>query len=177
MRRGFVRSVLLTVVLACGWQATVAAPALAERGRSAPGPNPTKLWKAYPLMPREQSFPGTKPAAAAQTRIAAPGSSDGRQSWPLPLVSFALALAILAGGLLLLRRSRRLSGGGLAANNLVHRFPQLGGERHDDGSEVVAAAETAGPVRRKDTFTAHSMRGQERKDGASGEESDVPKRQ
>jgi hypothetical protein len=175
MRRGFVRSVLLTVVLACGWQATVAAPALAERGRSAPGPNPTKLWKAYPLMPREQSFPGTKPAAAAQTRIAAPGSSDGRQSWPLPLVSFALALAILAGGLLLLRRSRRLSGGGLAANNLVHRFPQLGGERHDDGSEVVAAAaETAGPVRRKEMFTPHSMRGQERNETVHQERNPTP---
>ena len=47
--------------------------------------------------------------------------------------------------------------------NLVHRFPHLGGERHDDGSEVVAAAaETAGPVPRKDIFRPHSMRGQER---------------
>ncbi len=46
--------------------------------------------------------------------------------------------------------------------NLVHRF-HSGGERHDDESEVVAAAaETAGPVRRKDIFTPHSMRGQER---------------
>ena len=48
-------------------------------------------------------------------------------------------------------------------DNLAHRFPHLGGERHDDGSEVVAAAaEAAGPVRRKDIFTPHSMRGQER---------------
>jgi len=193
MRRGFVRSVLLAVVLACGWQATVAAPALAERGRSAPRPNPTKLWKAYPLIPREQSFPGTKPAAVARTRIPAPGSSDGRQSWPLPLVSFALALAIFAGGVLLSlglpqawaqawalgvawrsprarrlvygsRQPRRLSAeGGLAVNNLVHRFLHLGGERHDDGSEVVAgASETAGPVSRRDIFTPYSMRGQER---------------
>jgi hypothetical protein len=192
MKRGFVRSVLLAVVLACGWQAIVAAPVLAERGRSAPRPDPTKLWKAYPLKPREQPLPPTKPAAA-RTRIAAPGSSDGRQPSPLLLVSFALALAILAGGLLLVflrlppasalgvawrsprarrrvhgvrqprRLSRRLSEGGLAVNNLVHRFPHLGGERHDDGSEVVAAtAETAGPVRRKDIFTPHSMRGKER---------------
>lgn len=48
-------------------------------------------------------------------------------------------------------------------NNRVHRFPRLGGEQHDDGSEVVdAAAETAGQERRKDMFTPHSMRGQER---------------
>jgi cell division septum initiation protein DivIVA len=185
MRRGFVRSVLLAVVLACGWQATVAAPALAERGRSAPRPNPTKLWKAYPLIPREQSFPGTKPAAVARTRIPAPGSSDGRQFSPPLLVSFALALAILAGGLLLVslrlspasalgvawrsprarrrvhgaQQPRRLSEGGLAVNNLAH----LGGKRHDDGSEVVAAAaESAGQVRQKDISTPHSMRGQER---------------
>ena len=102
MKRGFVRSVLLAVVLACGWQAIVAAPVLAERGRSAPRPDPTKLWKAYPLKPREQPLPPTKPAAsAARTRITAPGSSDGRQSSPLLLVSVVLALAILAGGVLL----------------------------------------------------------------------------
>jgi len=192
MKRGFVCSVLLAVVIACGWQATVAAPVLAERGRSAPRPDPTKLWKAYPLKPREQPLLPTKPAApaAARTRIAAPGSSDGRQSSPLLLVSFVLALAILAGGVLLVslgpppawalgvawrsprarrlvygsRQPRRLSAeGGLAVNNLVHRFLHLGGERHDDGSEVVAGApETAGPVSRRDTFTPYSMRGQER---------------
>src|SRR5213593_3610832 len=162
MKRGFVRSVLLAVVLACGWQAIVAAPVLAERGRSAPRPDPTKLWKAYPLKPREQPLPPTKPAApaAARKRIAAPGASDGRQSSPLLLVSVVLALAILAGGVLLVslgpppawalgvawrsprarrrvygsRQPRRLSAqGGLAVNNLVHRFLHLGEERHDEG--------------------------------------------
>jgi hypothetical protein len=198
MRRGFVRSVLLAVVLACGWQATVAAPALAERGRSAPRPNPTKLWKAYPLIPREQSFPGTKPAAVARTRIPAPGSSDGRQFSPPLLVSFALALAILAGGLLLVsrrlpsasalgvawhsprarrrafgaRQHRRLSR--RRSEDLVHRFPDLGGERHDDGSEVVAAAKTAGAVRRKDISTAHSMRGQERNETVNQAKNPTP---
>jgi hypothetical protein len=194
MKRGFVRSVLLAVVLVCGWQAIVAAPVLAERGRSAPRPDPTKLWKAYPLKPREQPLPPTKPAApAAGTRIAAPGSSDGRQSSRLLLVSIVLALAMLAGGVLLVslsllpawavgvawrssrsrrlvygarqprRRSRRQSEEGLAVNNLVHRFLHLGGERHDDGSEVVAgASETARPVSRRDIFTPYSMRGQER---------------
>jgi hypothetical protein len=192
MKRGFVQSVLLAVVLACGWQAIVAAPVLAERGRSAPRPNPTKLWKAYPLKPRAQPLSPTKPAAA-RTRVAAPGSSDGWQASPLLLVSFGLALAILAGGLLLVslrlppasalgvawrsprarwrafgarqprRLSRRPSEGGLAVDNLVHRFPHLDGEGHDGGSEVVAAAaEAAGPVGRKDIFTPHSMRRQER---------------
>ena len=203
MRRGFVRSVLLAVVLACGWQAIVAAPGLAERGRSAPRPDPTKLWKAYPLKPRQQPLPPTKPVApaAARTRIAAPGSSDGRQSSPLLLVSAVLALAVLAGGLLVVslrlppasalgmawrsprvrrrsygarqprRLSRRLSERGLA----VHRFPNLGGERHDDGSEVVAAAaETAGPVRRKDIFTPHSMRGQERNETVNQAKNPTP---
>jgi cell division septum initiation protein DivIVA len=48
-------------------------------------------------------------------------------------------------------------------NNLVHRFLHFGGERHDDGSEVVAGtSETAGPVSRMDTFTPYSMRGPER---------------
>lgn len=191
MKRGFVRFVLLAVVLACGWQAIVAAPVLAERGRSAPRPDPTRLWKAYPLKPREHTL-SQKPAAA-RTRSAAPGSSEGRQYSPLLLVSVVLALAILASGVLLVslgpspasalgvtwrsprarrgvyaarqprRLSRRLSKGGLAVNNRVHRFPRLGGEQHDDGSEVVAAAaETAGQERRKDMFTPHSMRGQER---------------
>jgi hypothetical protein len=192
MKRGFVRFVLLAVVFACGWQAIVAAPVLAERGRSAPRPDPTKLWKAYPLKPRGQPLPPTKPAApaAARARIAAPGSSDGRQASPLLLVSVVLALAILAGGVLLVslgpppalavgvplrspRARRRVYGarqprslsaeGGLAVNNLVHRFLHLGGERHDEGSEVVAgASETAGPVSRRDIFTPYSMRGQER---------------
>ena len=196
MKRGFVRSVLLAVVLACAWQATVAAPVLAERGRSAPRPDPTELWKAYPLNPRAQRLSPTKPAASASlTRITAPGSSDGRQSSPLLLVSvvLAVALAMISGGALLVslglapawafgvawrsprarplvygarqprRLPRRLSEGGLAVNNLVHRFLHLGGERHDDGSEFVAgASETAGPVRRKDMFTPYSMRGQER---------------
>jgi hypothetical protein len=48
-------------------------------------------------------------------------------------------------------------------NERMHRFPDLGEERHDDESEVVAAiAETASPERRKDIFSPHSMRGQER---------------
>jgi hypothetical protein len=206
MRRGFVRSVLLAVVLACGWQATVAAPVLAQRGQSAPRPDPATLWKAYPLKPREQPLPPpreqplpspreqplppTKPAAsAAQTRTTAPGSSDGRQSSPLLLVSVVVTLAILAGGVLVVSLSlrpawapgvawrsprgrrpvygarqprrllRRLSEGGLVVNKFVHRFLHLGGERHDDGSEVVAgASEPAGPVSRRDI----SMRGKER---------------
>jgi len=197
MKRGFVRSVLLVVVLACGWQATVAAPVLAERGRSAPRPDPTKLWKAYPLKPREQPLPPTKPAAsAAPTHSTAPDSSDGGQSSPLLVVSVVLALAIFAGGVLLSlglpqawaqawalgvawrsprarrhvygarqprRPSRRRSGGRLAVNNLAHRFPHLGEEGHDDGSDVVAAAaEIENPVSRKDIFTPHSVRGQER---------------
>jgi hypothetical protein len=184
MRRGFVRSVLLAVVLACGWQATVAAPALAERGRSAPR-NPTKLWKAYPLIPREQSLPGTKPAAPVAARIAATGSSDGGQSSSLLLVSLGLAVAMVAGALLLVSlrlapasalgvawrspRARRRAFGARLPRRFsrrpegVHRFPHLGGERHDDGSEVVAAAAgAAGPVGRKDIFIPNSMRGQER---------------
>jgi hypothetical protein len=195
MKRRFVRSVLIAALLACGLQAIVAAPVLAERGRSAPRPDPTRLWKAYPLKPRERPLSQTKPVApaAVRTRIAPPGSSDGGQNSPLLLVSVVLALAVLAGGVLLLslgpppvwalgvawrlprarrrvyaarqprRLSRPLSEGGLARNNLVHRFPNLGGERHDDGSEVVAAAaESAGPARRRDIFTPHSMREQER---------------
>jgi cell division septum initiation protein DivIVA len=48
-------------------------------------------------------------------------------------------------------------------NNFVHRFLHLGGERQDDGSEVVAdTSETAGPVSRRDISTPYSMRGQER---------------
>jgi hypothetical protein len=174
MRRGFVRSVLLAVVLACGWQATVAAPALAERGRSAPRPNPTKLWKAYPLIPREQSFPGTKPAAVARTRIPAPGSSDGRQFSPPLLVSFALALAILAGGLLLdvlrLQSSRRQR---LHSRHHGVPRPNLGIDGRDlliagaRGADVAAhrthaGAHAASARPRKDISTAHSMRGQER---------------
>ena len=100
MKRVFVRSVLLAIVLACGWQATVAAPVLAERGQSTPRPDPTKLWKAYPLKPREQPLFPTKPAAsAAQTLITAPGSSDGWQASPLLLASVVLALGILACGI------------------------------------------------------------------------------
>jgi hypothetical protein len=205
MKRGFVRSVLIAAVLACGFQAIVTTPALAERGRSAPRPDPTRLWKAYPLKPRQHTL-SQKPAApaAARTRIAAPGSSVGRQYSPLLLVSVVLALAIIAGGVLLVslgpspawalgatwrsprarrgvyaaRQPRRLSEGGLAVNNRVHRFPRLG-ERHDDGSEVVAAtAETAGPERQKDIFSPDSMRGQERNetvDQASRSGSDTDK--
>lgn len=48
-------------------------------------------------------------------------------------------------------------------NNRVHRLLQFGGKRHDDGSEVPAAAsETAGSVSRSDIFTPYSMREQER---------------
>ena len=100
MKRGFVRSVLLAVVLACGWQATVAAPVLAEPGQSAPRPDPTKLWKAYPLKPREQPLPPTTPAAAAAlTLITAPDSSDGQQLSRLLAASVVLALAMLAVGI------------------------------------------------------------------------------
>src|SRR6187455_3116714 len=102
MKGGFVRSVLLVVVLVCGWQATVAAPVLAERGRGAPRPDPTKLWKAYPLKPRKQPLPPTKPAASsAPTRNTAPDFSDGGQSSPLLVVSVVVALTIFAGGVLL----------------------------------------------------------------------------
>jgi cell division septum initiation protein DivIVA len=203
MKRGLVRSVLLAVVLACGWQAAVAAPVLAERGPGATRPDPTTLWKAYPLKPREQPLkpreqplPPTKPKpapSAAQTRITAPGSSDGWQFSPLLLVSVVLVLAILAGGVLVVshglppawapavawrstrarplvygarhppRLLRQLSEGGLTVNNFVHRFLHLGGERDDDGSEVVAGtSETAGPVNQRDISTSYSMRRQER---------------
>ncbi len=100
MKRGFVRSVLLAVVVACGWQATVAAPVLAGAGQSAPRPDPTKLWKAYPLKPREQPLPPTTPAAsAAQTLSTAPDSSDGQQLAPVLVVPFVLALTMLAVGI------------------------------------------------------------------------------
>jgi hypothetical protein len=126
MKRVLTRSALLAVALACGWQATVAAPVLAQRGEGTPRPDPTELWEAYPLKPRAQPLPATKPAPpakkptapakkptapaakptppAATTRVAAPQSSDGQQSSggqqsaPLLLVAAVLALAMLAGG-------------------------------------------------------------------------------
>jgi F0F1-type ATP synthase membrane subunit b/b' len=107
VKRGLVPSVLVALVLACGLQAIVAAPALADtqRGRSAPRPDPKKLWKAYPLKPRAQPPSPTKPAAQALQgmRVSAPASSNGSESsFPLGLVSVSLALAILAAGGVLL---------------------------------------------------------------------------
>ena len=107
MKRAFVRSVLLALVLACGLQAIVATPVLAgtQAGRSAPRPNPKRLWKAYPLDSRAQPPSPTKPAAQTlqRPRVTAPASSNGPQSsFPLGLVSMGLALAILVAGAVLL---------------------------------------------------------------------------
>jgi hypothetical protein len=101
MRRNFVRSVLLVFVLACGLQAIVAAPVLAEstRAREAARPEPKKLWKTYPLDPRKQSPSSAKHGSSVGlgTRAAAPTTSNAPQSsFRLTLVLVGLALAILA---------------------------------------------------------------------------------
>jgi len=106
VKGGFVRSLLLAFVLACGLQAIVAAPVLAatERGRNAPQADPTRLWSEFPVKPREEALSPTKPkpkpavSAARGTRTAAPGAPHAPQSsFPLALVSgVALTLAILA---------------------------------------------------------------------------------
>ena len=102
MKRGFVRSVLLAFVLACCLQAIAADPVLADRGRNASQPEPTRLWSEFPLNPREQGPSRTKPAgsAAQGARATARDASDAAHStWPLSLVlGLALTLAILAAG-------------------------------------------------------------------------------
>jgi hypothetical protein len=111
MKRSFVRSVVLTFVLACGLQAIVAAPVLGETHR-APRPEPKRLWSTYPLDPGQQSRSPTKHArpVALGTRAATPPTTSNapKSSLRLALLWIGLALTILAvGGAILVSFSLR----------------------------------------------------------------------
>jgi hypothetical protein len=99
MKRRFVRSVVLTFVLACGLQAIMAAPVLGETHRT-PRPEPKRLWSTYPLDPRQQPRSPTKHArpVALGTRAATPPTTSNapKSSFRLALLWIGLALTILA---------------------------------------------------------------------------------
>ncbi len=98
MKRSFVRSLLLALVLACG-QAVVAPPALAKDDRRAP----TRLWSEYPLNPPGLSGPASEPALAPRAaRSPLRPASGARESSQSPSLLVRLVLALFGVSVLFL---------------------------------------------------------------------------